>query len=251
MYRSFISGSNYTTSDPQLKAQTNQGEEAGIDLRYQGLTVWFTGFYNRLKNFIDYATVQSGCAAGNNYCGTGITAISGGSLRQYVNAGNAQLSGYEVIAAWRATDALNFDAGFTRTDAHLTSSRYTTASGGVIPDPVGMQLGQVPDWILTAGADWRPISRLTLSLSLKSFPSYWNNTSHTQRNDGATLVDLGASYRVWQRVDVFVSAQNVGDVRYYDQGLGYTTTNGSTVSGSTTPALGMPLNVTGGVRAAF
>jgi outer membrane receptor protein involved in Fe transport len=251
MYRSFISGANFTTSNPTLNAQTNLGEEAGVDVTRGGLSLTVTGFYNNLSNFIDYATVQSGCASANNYCGTGIATIAGGSLRQYVNAGNAVFSGVEVLGGWKVSDAFAVNASFTQTDAHLTSSRRQTPSSGVIPDPVGMQIGQVPPWMVTAGASWSPIDRLTLSLQVKSFPAYWNNTSHTQRNDAATIADISVAYRVYKTLEVFGVAQNVGSATYYDQGLAYTTTNGSTLSGSTIPALGMPLNLTIGLRASF
>jgi outer membrane receptor protein involved in Fe transport len=251
MYRSFISGANYTTSNPQLAPQTNRGEEIGIDFNRQGFSLAVTGFYNSLTSFIDYATVQSGCALANAYCGTNISTISGGSLRQYVNAGDAVFSGVELIGSWRVLSTLDLSAGFTQTDAHLTSSKRQTASGGVIPDPVGQQIGQVPTWIATAAANWRPTDRLQLSLQLKSFPSYWNNTSHTQRNDSATIADVSAAYRLYKSLVVYGLIQNVGAARYYDQGLGYTTTNGATVSSSTVPALGMPLNATIGLRATF
>jgi outer membrane receptor protein involved in Fe transport len=45
--------------------------------------------------------VQSGCAAANTYCGTGITGINGGTLSQYVNAGDATLRGFEVLGGWQ------------------------------------------------------------------------------------------------------------------------------------------------------
>lgn len=248
MYRSFIGGSSYTTFNPALRPQTNTGAEVGIEFARAGLTLSATAYANRLKNFIDYATVQSGCSAANTYCGTGITGINGGTLSQYVNAGDATLRGFEVLGGWQG-GRLSVTAGFTYTDAHLTSSLYTTPSAGVVPDPVGQQLGQVPEWTATASASWRVTKRLALNASVKSFPSYWNTTSHTQRNDGATIVDLGASWRVMKGLELYTSLQNVGNVHYLDQGYGYTTTNGSTLRGSTVPALGMPFWATFGLRA--
>ncbi|HUO23850.1 MAG TPA: TonB-dependent receptor [Caulobacteraceae bacterium] len=251
MYRAFISGANYTTSNPALKPQTNLGEELGVDLHHGGLAASATVFHNDLANFIDYATVQSGCAAVNGYCGTAIAGIAGGSLRQYVNAGDAVLQGFELLGSWKASETLSLDVGLTRTDAHLTRSNYATASAGVIPDPVGQQIGQVPPWMATAGAAWRPVDRLTLSFKLKSFPAYWNSTSHTQLNQAATIADLGATWRAYKSIELYVLVQNIGAARYYDQGLGYTTTNGSTVAATTVPVLGLPLDASVGVRAAF
>ena len=251
MYRSFISGTNYTTFSANLKPQTNFGREIGIDWNQDNFHVSVTAYANSLKRFIDYATVQSGCAASNNYCGTGIIGIAGGSLRQYVNAGDATLKGFEILGDWAILDSLSFNGGVSMTDAYLTSSNYTTASAGVIPDPTRQQLGQVPRWTITGGLDWRATPDLTFSLTGKSFPGFWNNTSHTQFNDAATLFDLGGTYRFKEGYDLYFVAQNIFGRNYYDQGLALTTTNGSTISGSTIPALGIPFNVTAGVRVAL
>lgn len=252
MYRGTFSGTNSIAVNPGLKPQTNIGGEVGIDITgsgaFSGLTLSATAYANHLKNFIDYATVQTGCASANNYCGTGISGLNGGTLSQYVNAGDAVLRGFEVLGAWKL-GRLALQGGFTYTDAHLIHSLYTVASGGVIPDPTYQQLGQVPEWVLTAGASWKATNRLQLDVSVKSFPSYWNNTSHTQRNDGATIVDLGTQWKVWRGLEVYTSLQNIGNNHFLDQGYGYTTTNGSTVKGSTLPALGMPFWATFGIRA--
>jgi outer membrane receptor protein involved in Fe transport len=234
-----------------LKPQTNFGREIGIDWNGDDFHVSVTAYANSLKRFIDYATVQSGCSAANNYCGTGIIGIAGGSLRQYVNAGDATLKGFEILGDWAILDTLSFNGGVSMTDAYLTSSNYTTASAGVVPDPIRQQLGQVPRWTITGGIDWQATPDLTFSLTGKSFPGFWNNTSHTQFNDAATLFDLGGTYRFKDGFDLYFVAQNIFGRRYYDQGLALTTTNGSAISGSTIPALGIPFNVTAGVRIAL
>ncbi|MDE2403702.1 MAG: TonB-dependent receptor [Sphingomonadales bacterium] len=252
MVRSFIGGTSYTTFNPDLKPQTNLGGEIGLDFNAQGalgeISLQASAYANTLRNFIDFATVQSGCAAANNYCGTGIVGINGGRLNQYVNAGDAVLRGFEVLGSWRR-GRLSAQGGFTYTDAHLTHSLYAAASNGVIPDPVGQQLGQVPEWTLTASAAWRASDALQFNVAVKSFPAYWASTSHVQRNDGATIVDLGAAWEVRPGLTLYTSLQNVGNNRFLDQGLGLTATNGSIVSGSTVPARGMPFWATFGIRA--
>jgi outer membrane receptor protein involved in Fe transport len=251
MYRSFISGTSFTTANPDLKPQTNTGKEIGIDYVHGGVNLALTAFYNELDGFIDLPTVQSGCAAGNNYCGTGISTINGGTLRQYVNAGNAVFKGVELLGQWQASETLALNASYTRTSAYLTHSDYTTPSSGVIPDPVGVQIGQVPRWLAMAGASWVAMPGLTLTVQLKRFPDYWNNTSHTQLNEQATLADVGMSYKINKTAEIYGIAQNIGNKKYYDQGYTYTTTNGSTINSSSIPALGMPFNLTMGVKMIF
>lgn len=251
MYRSFISGTSYTTYDATLKPQTNFGREVGLDMIRDDYQVSFTLYDNSLRRFIDYATVESGCALANNYCGTGIVAINGGSLHQYVNAGNATLKGAELLGSWKILDNVSLNGGVSVTDAYLTSSNYTTPSAGVIPDPIRQQLGQVPKWIITSGVNWQVTPAFELSLIGKSFPAYWANTSHTQLNSAATTFDVSGSYQIEKGLEVYLVAQNILGRTYYDTGLGYTTTNGNTVIGSTIPALGIPFNVIGGIRIAI
>jgi len=140
---------------------------------------------------------------------------------------------------------LRLNADFTQTTARLTSSNFPAL------EFTGVQLGQVPDWMLNIGAEWHPIPDLALNINLKSFPAYWNDTGHTQLNDGATLVDLGASYKVRKGVEVYGIVQNLFNTQYLAQGFSLTSFQGSTVNASSIPTLGMPLTVVGGLRASF
>jgi hypothetical protein len=177
--------------------------------------------------------VQSGCAAANNYCGTGIAGINGGSLSQYVNAGDAVLRG--LSAGGHGGGAVSLTGGFTYTDAHLTSSRYTTPSAGVIPDPTYQQLGQVPEWTATAALQWRVTRRLSLNATVKSFLLLEHHLAHAaqrwrhDRRSGRLVAGV-------KGLELYASAQNLTNVHYLDQGYGVTTTNGSTVRGSTVRA---------------
>jgi outer membrane receptor protein involved in Fe transport len=243
MYRSFVGGSNYTIPNTGLQPQTNLGYEFGIDFKRHDFDLALTYFHNKLKNYIDYSTVQTGCAAANNYCNTGVT--SANTLKQYVNGGDATLRGFEVLGTWRALETLTLTGGFARTAAYLTSSK-------VASDPVFQQLGQVPLWSANLGATWQASPKLSFTLQVKAFPDYWNNTAHTQVNDGATLADLGVVYKHSKMVELYAFAQNIGDKSYYDQGLSYTPSGAVNTSASgTIPARGMPFNLTVGLRATF
>jgi len=243
MYRSFVSGTGYTIPNTALQAQTNVGYELGMDLKSDTADLALTAYSNKVNNYIDYSTVQTGCASGNNYCGTGVSSAT--TIKQYVNAGDATMSGFEILGNWHVNSTLSLNAGFSRTIAYLTSSKVAT-------DPTGQQLGQIPLWVATAGANWQASDRLRFALTLRDFPDYWNNTAHTQVNQGALTADLGVDYKYDKTIDLFAYAQNIGSKSYYDQGLSYNS-NGTvnTSSSGTTPALGMPFNLTAGIRITF
>lgn len=253
LYRSFLSGASLTTANPLLTPQTNFGQELGFDLRttQKDASMSVTFFNNKMRNYIDYAALCTSAAQCNPMIsGTGLAQNSITRLSQYVNAGDAVFRGFEVLGQLKATKTLQLTGGFTRTQAYLSTSDYTTPAA-TPPDPTNAQLGQVPPWMLNLGASWQATADLNVSAQVKSFPDFWNNTGHTQLNQGATLVDLGFSYQVNKKVNVYGAVQNLFNVNYLAQGMTYTTYQGNTVSSSGVPALGMPRWFTLGMRATF
>ena len=245
MYRSFIGGSNYTVPNTDLKSQTNRGAELGFDFSDHALTLSGTYFYNKVKDYIDYAVVRSDCDAGNNYCDTGVSAAA--TLRQYVNAGDAKMQGFELIANVQVNDRISLNAGYTRTKSELTRSNLSVAVA-----PTGQQIGQIPTWNATWGASWQATDQLHLNVQLREFAEYWNNTAHTQLNEGALTVDLSANYQATPQLQLFAIAQNITDQSYYDQGLSYLADGSLNTSGSgTIPQYALPLNITIGAKYRF
>jgi len=246
MYRVFASGTSYTTINPNLEPMTNFGQEVGFDFEWKGFTLSGTYFNNNLNNFIDFITVcntNPACAA--PYVSAAGLGPAFTTVRQYQNVGNATFQGLELIATWQPFEQLRLTGGFTSTNAYLTSSVNPTLVR------TGVQLGQVPNYMFTAGVEWRPIETLVLTAALKSFPQYWNDTNHTQLNDGATLIDLGLRWTPVKDVDIYGSIQNLTNVQYLAQGYTRTSFEGSTYSASAIPQLGMPLTATAGLRVKF
>ena len=246
MYRVFASGTSYTTINPNLEPMTNFGQEVGFDFEWKGFTLSGTYFNNNLNNFIDFITV---CNTNPTCAAPYVTAAGLGpafaTVRQYQNVGNATFQGLELIATWQPFEQLRLTGGFTQTTAYLTSSVNPTLVR------TGVQLGQVPNYMFTAGVEWRPIETLILTAALKSFPQYWNDTNHTQLNDGATLIDLGLRWTPVKDVDIYGSIQNLTNVQYLAQGYSRTSFEGSTYSASAIPQLGMPLTASAGLRVKF
>lgn len=246
MYRSFASGTSYTAINPNLLPMTNFGQEVGLDFSWKGFSLSGTYFNNNMDNYIDFVTVCNANAA----CARPFVTAAGLSptfttVNQYNNVGNATFQGFELIGNWQAMPELKLTAGFTTTTAYLTSSNYPSLIR------TGVQLGQVPRWTVTAGAEWRPLPDLLFSATLRSFPAYWNDTQHTQLNDAATILDIGASWSPVKDVDLYMTAQNLTNFQYLARGYTTTSFEGTTVNATAIPALGMPLTVIGGVRARF
>jgi outer membrane receptor protein involved in Fe transport len=245
MYRSFASGSSFTTINPNLQPMYNTGEEVGFDFTWREFTLSATYFNNNLDNFIDFVGVCTSNAACSApfAAAAGLTGIT--SVNQYNNVGSANFRGFEIIGSWQPLKEVRLTGGFTSTTAVLTSSSFPAL------EPTGVQLGQVPSWTLNLGVEWRPIPELALNVGLKSFPAYWNNTGHTQMNDGATLIDLGASYSLNNAVEIYGIIQNLTNAQYLATGYSLTSFEGSTVNPTSIPTLGMPLTASIGLRARF
>ncbi len=246
MYRSFASGTSYTAINPNLQPMTNFGQEVGFDFTWREFSLSTTLFNNNLDNFIDFVTVCNASAA----CAAPFITAAGlapsfTTVRQYNNVGSATFQGIEIIGGWQPMKDLRFHAGFTSTRAYLTSSSFPTL------ELTGVQLGQVPSWTVTVGAEWRPIPELALTATLRSFPAYWNDTGHTQLNDAATLIDLGVTYSPAKAVDIYGSVQNLTNAQYLATGYSLTSFEGSTVNATAIPTLGMPLTVIAGLRVKF
>ena len=252
LYRTFLSGSSITIANPNLAPQTNFGQEIGFDLRTKekDASLSVTVFNNNLSNFIDGATMCTTVATCNPLiAGTGLAAGSITSLRQNVNAGSATLRGYEILGQATLSKTVKVNLGFTQTWAYLNSSDYD--SGTSPADPTNVQLGQVPPWMVNAGVQWQVTPELALSGQLQSFPAFWNNTAHTQLNDGATLVNLGFRYQLNKTVQLYGNVQNLFNVNYLAQGMTYTAYQSSAVSSSGVPSMGPPRWFALGVRATF
>jgi outer membrane receptor protein involved in Fe transport len=246
MYRSTASGTSYLATNPNLQPMTNIGEEVGFDFKWKEFTLSATYFNNNLDNFIDFVTVcntNAACAA--PYISAAGLSPSFTTVRQYQNTGSAVFQGIEVIAGWQATPELRLGFSFTNTNAYMTSSNYPSLIR------TGVQLGQVPVQMFNANVEWRPLPELALTANLKAFPNYWNDTGHTQLNQGATLIDLGATYSPIKNVDLYASIQNLTNYQYLASGYTTTSFEGSTVSTTSIPAMGMPFTAIAGLRMRF
>ncbi len=123
MYRSFVSGSSYAATNPDLAPQTNRGRELGVDYTTAAGGLSFTLFDNELHDFIDFVPLcTTAVACDPLIVGTGLASGSVTRVNRYVNAGDAVLRGFELLGRYAPTPALRFKGSFVRTQAHLKRS---------------------------------------------------------------------------------------------------------------------------------
>lgn len=211
MYRSFASGSTYTSTNDALVPESNIGEEIGLDLKRSRYTLSFTAFRNRVDHFIDLPSLcNTAASCSNAIAGSGLSGIT--SVRQYRNVGKATIMGLEWLGDVKISPTLTANAGLTYTSAYLTESTFPAAA------PTHSQIGQIPRWVLTSGAQWQATPALQLSASIKAWPGYWYNTAHTIYNSGAAIIDISARFQVRRNVELYGTVQNLAGHRYFDLG---------------------------------
>jgi outer membrane receptor protein involved in Fe transport len=253
-FRSYLSGTALTLGNTDLRPETNTGGEGGFLFHDAAVDVQVNGFYNSLNNFIQSgklcnSTTACGAIAIPSVFGAGSSYTS---ITKNFNAGQAVISGGEIIGTWQINDGVALDGSWTRTIAQITDNfALSKVVGGIASAnavlPTGTQLGGVPPWTALLTLRWEPIQGLHLTGSLRSWPGFWTGTAHptSGRNSGATIADAGAEYRFLEHYAVFFNVQNITGRQYFTSAANF---GASTTAPSN---IGTPFNVFGGFRVAF
>ena len=199
LHRPFRVGNDITEANAALKPETLQGLEAGVG--GEGPVRWSTTlFWNRIKDPITNVTIGFGP-------GTFPTAgfvPAGGVLRQRRNAGE--------IEAWGVEGEASGDLGATA--SWRLAAAYTDAEvdgGGAAPQLTGLRPAQTPKWTVTAGADWRPLARLTLAADLRYESARWEDDLNSRRLNAGVQLDARAAWRLSDTAEVYLAAENLTD----------------------------------------
>ena len=199
LHRPFRVGNDITEANPALQPETLQGLEVGVG--GEGAVHWgATLFWNRIKDPITNVTIGIGP-------GTFPTAgfvPAGGVLRQRQNAGEIEAWGVEGEASGDLGTNLSWRTAFAYAHAEVDG-------GSAAPQLTGLRPAQTPRWTVTAGADWRPLERLTLSADLRYETMRWEDDLNTRRLAAGVQLDARAAWRVNRTTEIYISAENLGD----------------------------------------
>ncbi|MEO8114800.1 MAG: TonB-dependent receptor [Phenylobacterium sp.] len=201
LHRPFRVGNDITEANPLLTPEKLYGVEAGLGgdagLRWQA-----TVFVNQLKDPITNVTIGIGP-------GTFPTAgfvPAGGTLRQRRNAGEINAWGVEGEASGDLAAQLAWRGAFAYTHARVDG-------GTAAAQLTGLRPAQTPEWTLTAGLDWRPMDRLSLSMDARYESLRFEDDQNSRRLRPGTEVDARAAWSLAPGQEVYLAVDNLADAR--------------------------------------
>ncbi len=242
--RTFGTGTSTTIANPDLAPETLTGWEVGSDYRKGPLSLSATYFMYDIKDMIATYTAKAGSAPAQVQliCGGAALPGCGGAAKYYTNDQDGRSHGIELSGNWRISHDLSLDAWYTHTETYLTRH------GGIVTDPLNVQLAGVPKDLASIGANWKPTPRLRTFAEVRYIGAMLLDTtsnSSTMRfgQGSSTIVNASATYALEKTVDVFGSVVNLFDRGYSENTYAYNQPYNRTLS--------QPRTLTAGVRVRF
>jgi len=202
LHRPFRVGNDITEANPLLRPEKLYGIEAGIG--GDSLIHWQAGvFYNQLQDPVTNVTIGVGPGIILPVAGF---IPAGGTLRQRQNAGEVDAWGVEGDAHGDIGDSLSWRAAFAYTHARIDG-------GSAAPQLTGLRPAQTPEWTATAGVDWRPLDRLTVSGAARYVSEQFDDDQNIRRLAPGAELDMRAGWRLAPGQELYVAVDNVADAK--------------------------------------
>lgn len=215
IYRPFRAGANVTEANAALRTERVTSGEVGAEWRFfddagspgtsgtaPPLTLSATAFWSDLRDAVGNVTIARGPGT---FPIVGVIA-AGGVGRQRLNLDRIEVNGLELAATWHATKNLGLTAAFLSNDA-------TVRQASVAPALVGKRVAQVPRFNASVGATWRGPGGLTITPRVRWIDRQFEDDENLLTLGEVVVVDLGVSYPLSGRIDLFLNAENLGDAR--------------------------------------
>ena len=250
--RTYGTGTGIVIANPDLVPERLKGWEVGGDYRSGGLSLAASYFRYDIENMIATYTVKAaatnipplvtaicGTVAGGGFSNCGGASTT--SVSFYTNDQDGQSHGLELTGRWKWQEHLWLDASFTHTETYLTRR------GAIVTDPLGVQLVAVPRNVAALAATWNRADGFKAAAEARYIgPMLIDTTSVAGARfgqGGATVVNASASHAWDRRSEIFLSAVNLFDKRYSENGYKYDQPYNRTLS--------MPRSLVLGVRLGF
>jgi vitamin B12 transporter len=170
-------------ANPNLKPETSDGYDVGVDQTLFGVTGGLTWFHNDIRNLIATDPV---------------------TFSTNINIGRARTQGVEAYLAWQPLDTLKLRADYTYTEAEDRGTR--------------LELVRRPKSKISADARWQAMEALSLDASLLYVGSWIDGSrdfsvSRLEAHPYLT-VDIAASYALTDNLAVTGRVANLFDKTY-------------------------------------
>ncbi|MEO7413481.1 MAG: TonB-dependent receptor [Opitutaceae bacterium] len=222
LYRPFRQGANVTEANAALKTERVTSAEFGFDWMPLGagasggqvlpgssrneknapLTLGLTAFWNDLHDAVGNVTIARGPGT---FPIVG-TLAAGGIGRQRLNLDRVRVRGIELSATVQTNRAMSWNAALLLNDA-------TVRRASVAPGLAGKELAQVPRHTASVGGRWLVPGGITLAPRLRWIGRQFEDDENTLLLGEVIVADLGASRALTKHLELFLTLENLGDVR--------------------------------------
>jgi len=199
---SFRVGNVITEANAALATEHATSAELGIDHTRGHLTLGAALFWNDLHDAVGNVTIAHGPGT---FPIVGFLP-AGGLGRQRMNLDRIRVQGLELSAKWQPVPSLSLTADYLANDA-------TVRATALAPALVGKRLAQVPRQSAAFGASWQPVKKFTLTPRVRALDRQFEDDENLLVLGAALVLDLGASYQLTDRCELYLTAENLTDER--------------------------------------
>jgi len=191
LYRPFRVGTTTTLANPQLRTETLQGIDLGLEFHRPYLQLSAGWFHNRLEDAVGNLTLSREPSS---------------TLRQRQNIPSIHITGGEVAAAWLPLPSLELRAALVLAHARIRSAPAD-------PTLAGRRLAQAPNYSLSLSATWRASAATALSAQLRALGRQFEDEENRLVLDAARTLDMRLDQRLSEPASLFLELQNALDAR--------------------------------------
>jgi len=202
LYRPFRVGNVITEANAALETEHTTSAELGAEYSNGHLTLGAALFWNDLRDAVGNVTIARGPGT---FPIVGFVP-AGGLGRQRLNLDRIRVQGLELSAKWQPVVNLTLTADYLYNDA-------TVQAATLAPNLVGKRLAQVPYHTAALGAAWQPVKAFTLTPRVRALGRQFEDDENLLVLGAALVVDLGASYRLADRYELYLNVENLTDER--------------------------------------
>jgi len=237
--RTYGNSTSVSLANPLLSPENMTGYELGTDYRWNAGFVQITGFNANVKYAVYAPNVSQAQAAAAGCPISVCTGANGQTFSLYGNNQNLQSRGLEVQAHHDLNAQWAVDGTYTHTNTILT---WIGSGVSAALNPIGSQVGGVPQNMGYAGVTYMPLPKTNLTANVRYIGNSWLDGAHTLPVPSYAVVGLKVNHQLTSEASVFASVINMFNRSYITYGTG--TSQGSYIAGQ-------PQSITVGARIIF